>query len=532
MARSSDRAQIVTGAPSATGVNASGRTDPLWYVDAQPPSYPSLKADTSADVCVVGAGIAGLTTAYLLAKAGRSVVVVDMKPVGGGETGRTSAHLASAIDDRFYEVERLHGVDGARIHYESHAAAIDLIEQIASDEKIDCDFKRLDGYLFLGDKDKPDLLEKELEAARRAGVVDVELLAEAKVNGFDSGPCLRFGRQARFHPLQYLFGLAQRCTRMGVKIYSGTRVIDLTGGQSTIAKTQAGQTITAGAAVAATNVPSPINNWAGIYTKIAAYRTYVVGLQIPKGAVGDALFWDTIDPYHYVRLESSSGDAAHDVLVVGGEDHKTGQHTSGVEERERFARLEAWARTKFANAGPLLYRWTGQVNEPDDGVAFIGPAPTKGMENVYVVTGDSGMGLTHGTLGAKLIADLIGGQSNSWAPLYDPARKPIKAVGEWLKENVNVAAQYADYVTGGDVSTADDVSPGCGAVIRRGFKKIACYRKTDGALIERSAVCTHLAAVVRRNDVEQSWDCPAHGSRFDSEGKVLTGPAIDDLGEA
>jgi glycine/D-amino acid oxidase-like deaminating enzyme/nitrite reductase/ring-hydroxylating ferredoxin subunit len=529
---SSPSSSATASRPTATGVNPSGRSDPIWYTAADIPRYQPLLADETADVCVVGAGIAGLTTAYLLAKAGRSVIVVDEKPIAGGESGRTSAHLASAIDDRFLEIERIHGVEGSRIQYESHAAAIDRIEQIVHDENIPCDFKRLDGYLFLGEGDTPDTLDKELEAARRAGFTDVERLSEAPTRGFASGPCLRFPRQGRFQPLQYLSALARRLAQMGVRLRSGSRIMDLAGGTDVKAKSQAGPVVTAKAAVSATNVPSPINNWVGIYTKIAPYRTYMVGLRAPKGLIDDALYWDTTDPYHYVRLEFSAGDAAHDVLIIGGEDHKTGQHASPQEQEERFGRLEQWARQKFPRVTELVYRWSGQVNEPDDSVAFIGAAPTGGMENVYVITGDSGMGLTHGTLGAMLVSDLILGKPNGWADLYDPARKKLKATTEWLKENLNAAAQFTDYVTPGEVSSPDEIQPGHGALLRRGLKKVACYRDEQGTLHECSAVCTHLKGIVHWNDVEKTWDCPLHGSRFDSKGKTLTGPAIDDLGEA
>jgi glycine/D-amino acid oxidase-like deaminating enzyme/nitrite reductase/ring-hydroxylating ferredoxin subunit len=519
--------------PPATGVNPSGHTDPSWYAAADVPAYKPMTGDESADICVVGAGIAGLTTAYLLAQAGRSVVVVDEKPVAGGESGRTSAHLASAVDDRFYEIERLHGEAGSRVQYESHAAAIDLIEQVARDEDLSCDFRRLDAYLFLGGTDTPDVLDKELAAAERAGFVDVERLAEASVKGVTTGPCLRFGRQGRFHPLKYLSALARRLTQMGVRIRCGSRVKDVAGGQVVRVNVEGGHTVTAKAAVCATNVPSPVNSWAGIYTKEAPYRTYMVALTVPRGAVTDALYWDTPDPYHYVRLDpadaGAAGDGSHDLLLVGGEDHKTGQHTTAEEQEAHFRDLEAWTRAKFPSVGALAYRWSGQVYEPDDCVAFIGQAPTSGMENVYVITGDSGMGLTHGTLGARLVTDLILGKPNPWADLYDPARKKLKAGTEWLKENLNAAAQYVDYVTPGEASDAKDIQPGHGAVIRRGLHKVACYRDEHGAVHECSAVCTHLAGVVRWNDAEKSWDCPVHGSRFDAKGKVLTGPAIDDL---
>jgi glycine/D-amino acid oxidase-like deaminating enzyme/nitrite reductase/ring-hydroxylating ferredoxin subunit len=516
----------------ATGVNPSGRNDPIWYSSADIPQYFPMTGSETADVCIVGAGIAGLTTAYLLAKAGKSVVVVDEKPIAGGESGRTSAHLASAIDDRFYEIERIHGVDGSRVQYESHAAAIDLIERISRDEGISCEFKRLDGYLFLGEGDTPATLDKELEAAHRAGFTDVEKLEIGPGLAVSAGPCLRVPRQARFLPLQFRSGLARKLAQMGVRFRCGTRIKDMSGGAQVTAQTQDGYTITAKAGVAATNEPSPINNWAGIYTKIAPYRTYMVGLKLPRGAIPDALYWDTLDPYHYVRIVTAGSAGEDDVLIVGGEDHKTGQHASAAEQEQHFQNLEQWTRNRIPQVTELVYRWSGQVNEPDDCVAFIGPAPTSGMDNVYVITGDSGMGLTHGALGAMLVSDLILGKQNGWAELYDPARKRLKATNEWVKENLNAAAQYTDYVTPGEVSSADQIQPGHGALLRKGLKKVACYRDEQGTLHECSAVCTHLMGIVHWNDAEKSWDCPVHGSRFDCKGKVLTGPAIDDLAKS
>jgi Rieske Fe-S protein len=175
------------------------------------------------------------------------------------------------------------------------------------------------------------------------------------------------------------------------------------------------------------------------------------------------------------------------------------------------------------------FRWSGQVMEPADGVAFIGLDPA-GEANVYVVTGDSGNGMTHGTLAGMLLTDLIDGRDNPWAEIYDPKRKPLKALGEYTKENLDVAKQLiVDYVRGGDVDSADAVPRGQGAVIRRGLQKVAVYRDEDGEAHEFSAVCPHLSCIVHWNPTEKTWDCPCHGSRFDCLGKVVNGPANQDL---
>ena len=500
----------------------SGRTTSIWMATAEVPSFPPLSADAETDVCIVGAGISGLTAAYTLVRAGKRVVVLDDGPIGGGETGRTTAHLSNALDDRFYEIERMHGAEGARIAAESHTAAVNRIEEIVRLESIDCDFARLDGYLFPAAGDDRKELERELEAAHRASLSDVELLERVPLSFYDFGPCLRFPRQGRFHILRYLTGLARAVARDGGRIHAGSHVAELSagkdGGPATV-KTEDGRTVTARAVVVATN--SPVNDWVKMHTKQAPYRTYVVGLRVPRDAVRDALYWDTADPYHYVRLQH---DERGEVLVVGGEDHKTGQ---ADDMDERFDCLEEWTRERFPMVGTVDYRWSGQVMEPVDYMGFIGRNP--GDENVYIATGDSGNGMTHGTIAGILIPDLILGRDHPWAKLYDPSRISLRAAPEFTKENLNVAAQYVDYVTPGDVSSADAIKPGEGAVLRRGATKIACYRDESGTLHERSAVCTHLYCIVDWNHAEKTWDCPCHGSRFDRYGKVVNGPAVKEL---
>src|ERR1051325_11726930 len=503
----------------------SGATESIWMATSESPSRAPLGTDIAADVCVVGAGIAGLTTAYLLSEEGRSVVVLDDGPIAGGETSRTTAHLVSALDDRYFELEKLHGLKGSKLAAESHAAAIDRIEKIVATEKIACEFERLDGYLFAPPGESSELLDKELEAAHRAGLTGVEKLARAPLQGFDTGSCLRFPRQAQFHPLKYLNGLSKAIEKKGGQIFNKTHAEEFKNDTSdkakTTVKTSNGMVVSAGAIVVATN--TPVNDWVTIHTKQAAYRTYVIGVRVPKGSVTKALYWDTPDPYHYVRLHDVGND---EVLIVGGEDHKTGQ---ADDADARFARLEAWARERFPAAEDVEFRWSGQIMEPIDSLAFIGRNP--GDKNIYVVTGDSGNGMTHGTIAGILLTDLIQGRKNDWETLYDPSRVLLRAAKEFAKENLNVVAQYSDYATGGDVDTPREIPPATGALIRQGLKKVAAYRDSNGKLHKCSAVCPHLGCIVEWNSTKKTWDCPCHGSRFDPFGKVLSGPANAGLGQ-
>jgi glycine/D-amino acid oxidase-like deaminating enzyme/nitrite reductase/ring-hydroxylating ferredoxin subunit len=512
----------------------SGQSVSVWMATAEVPAQPALGENTETDVCIVGAGIAGMTTAYLLAREGKRVVVLDDGPIAGGMTQRTTAHLVNALDDRYYELERLHGEKGARLAAESHSAAIDLIESIISEESIDCDFERLDGYLFAPPNESKQQLEDELKAAHRAGLVEIEMVERAPIKDFDTGTALRFPRQAQFHPLYYLSGLAKAIRRDGGRIFTGTHASKIEGGERALVETSAGYTVTAGAVVVATN--TPVNDRFVIHTKQAPYITYVIGARVPRGSVAKALFWDTPDPYHYVRLQSGpfeerdgEGAAAeagdYDILIVGGEDHKTGQKDDA---NKRYAWLERWTRTRFPMIESIDFRWSGQVMEPVDGLAFIGRNPLD-EPNVFIATGDSGNGMTHGTIAGRLLTDLIVGRENEWATLYEPSRITLRAGVEFAKENLNVAAQYTDLVTPGDVDSTDQIKPNDGAIIRRGLSKVAAYRDEQGALHERSAVCVHLGCIVNWNSKEKTWDCPCHGSRYDATGKVIQGPANRDL---
>lgn len=492
------------------------------------PGLPRITQSMRTSVCIIGAGIAGMTTAYLLARAGRAVIVIDDGQIGGGETGRTTAHLTAALDDRYYQIQKLHGQEGARLAAESHTAAVTRIESIASEEDIDCDFERVDGYLFLGDSQK-DELDRELAAAHRAGLADVEMVDRAPFDFWNTGPALRFPRQAQFHPLKYLNGLARAILRDGGQIFSFTHAEKIEDGELCRVTTSEGHVITADRVVVATN--TPVNDWVILHTKQSAYRTFVIGARIPHGSVPHGLYWDTQDPYHYIRVQEvdSRLDPARteEILIVGGEDHKTGQEDDAD---ERFKSLEDWTRKRFPMVESVDFRWSGQIMEPVDYMGFIGKNPGTD-EHIYIATGDSGNGMTHGTIAGILLTDLVLGRPSPWQKLYDPSRKKLRATREFVKQNLNVAAQYRDWATKGEVESLEDIAPGTGAVLRRGTKKISVYRDDQGNIHQRSAVCTHLYCIVDWNTAERTWDCPCHGSRFDAYGNVVNGPAITSLAE-
>jgi glycine/D-amino acid oxidase-like deaminating enzyme/nitrite reductase/ring-hydroxylating ferredoxin subunit len=499
----------------------SGSTVSVWMDTTKMPTFAPLEEGLSCDVCIVGAGIVGLTTAYHLVRAGVDVVILDDGPVCGGETSRTTAHLTGVLDDRFQWLEHVHGEKSVRESTASHLAAINRIEAIVREENIACDFERLPGYLLLGMSDSPDFLDRELAAAKRAGLSDARKVARVPELAWDSGPCLEFPLQAQFHPLKYLAAVTQAIVRGKGRIFTDTHVDSVEGRpRRPQVKTRDKHVVTASSVIVATN--SPISDYVETHVKMAPYRTYVIGARIPKDSVPRSLVWDTDDPYMYVRMTPL--DASSDVLIVGGEDHKTGQKDDAP---DRFRRLEEWTRRRYPMVQTVDYRWSGQVMEPADGFAMIGPNPD-GAENVYLATADSGQGMTHGTIAGILLSDLAQGKENPWARLYDPKRKSLGAIKDILRENLNVAVQYADWITPGE-SSFEDIPRGQGRLVRMGAHKVAAYRDDKGLLHLRDATCTHLRCIVDWNSAEKSWDCPCHGSRFDAEGRVLNGPALADL---
>jgi glycine/D-amino acid oxidase-like deaminating enzyme/nitrite reductase/ring-hydroxylating ferredoxin subunit len=501
----------------------NGASTSIWMNTASVPVFAPLDGDADAEVCVIGAGIAGLTCAYLLAREGKATMLIDALGVGAGESGRTTAHFFPP-DEWFANLEQAFGMYNTRLVGDSFGDAINLVESIIEREQIDCEFERLDGYLYALPGNGLKDLDKEFAAARRAGL-DVEQLPRVPDLGFDTGPCVRYRNQAQFHPLKYLSGLARAYVRYGGVIHGATRALAIDGDKrAQTIRTERGK-IHAGAVVVATN--TPFNDRVVMHTKQAGYRTYVIGLRVPAGSVPRILLWDTGDPYYYLRLETPDLDADYDVLIVGGADHKAGQD---ARPEHRYDEIERWVRERFPMAQAVEYRWSGTVMEPSDGPAYLGRNPMDD-KNVYLITGDSGNGMTHCTIGAALVTDLIMGRENPWAALYDPARKVAHGVTDFLAEQANTLSRYGEWLTGGEVASPAEIAAGQGAIVREGMRKLAVYRDEQGALHAHSAKCTHLGCVVHWNSAERSWDCPCHGSRFDVDGSVLHGPAVAALEE-
>ena len=494
-------------------------TKPYWIESAPLPEFPRLERNEQADVVVVGAGMTGLTAAYLLTKAGRTVVVLDRNDAVQGDTGYTSAHLTMVTDAWLSELVERFGRDHAQAVWDAGLAAILRIDTIARDENIACDFAWVPGYLhgpLAGAPGKTDgqAFRDEAALAEELGF-DATHLDDVPFAGV---PGVVFENQARFHPRKYLAGVARAIEAAGGHIYRRSAAEEFS--DKPLSVKANGHTITCRDIVLATHTPLMGNTGMAsatlFQTKLALYSTYVVGGRARKGQVPDALFWDAADPYHYLRIEPR---ADHDFVIFGGEDHKTGQASDTTACYERLEQL----LTKIVPGIELTHRWSGQVIETPDGLPYIGDTAS----HQFAATGFSGNGLTFGTVSAMMATDRILGRDNPWRELFDTGRTKIKG-GAWnyIRENTDYPYYLVrDRVAGAEARSLRALKPGEGKILERNGQQVAAVRNAGGSVTMVSAVCTHMGCLVDWNEAERTWDCPCHGSRFKPDGSVIAGPA-------
>lgn len=500
-------------------------TTPYWK-ESSLPRFPKLERDARVDVVVVGGGITGITAAYLMAKAGRSVALLERGRCAEIDTGHTTAHLTMVTDVRLAELVSRFGRNHAQAVWDAGLAAIGQIETIIRDERLSCAFAWVPGYLHAPIGSTPgegvDAFKQEAALAADLGF-DATFVSDVPWVG---GAGIRFEDQARFNPRQYLAGLARALTAGGGgEIYEHSAADEFC--DDPLSVTSNGHTLSCDAIVLATHTPLMGNTSLAsatlFQTKLALYTSYAVAGRVPGGSVPDALFWDTADSYHYLRLDRHRG---FDVLIVGGEDHKTGQSS---DTSACYDRLEEKA-IAIAPGIEITHRWSGQVIDTPDGLPYIGETAPRQV----VATGFGGNGMTFGTLGGMMAADSVAGLTNPWSDLLDPGRKKIRgALWDYISENKDYPYYMVrDRFAGAKGRSLRALKPGEGKILDIKGKRVAAYRDPTGAVSMRSAVCTHMGCAVAWNGAERTWDCPCHGSRFATDGSVIAGPAEAPLPEA
>lgn len=487
----------------------------LWRDTRDVPGYPALEGEVRVDVAIVGAGITGLTAARQLVREGKTVAVLDQGRVGCGTTGGTTAHVTQVPDRRFRELISKFGRDDTRVVVDSTRVALERIASLVSEDGIDCDFARVPAYLYTESADEISQLEEEVTASHEVGM-PATLVREVPLP-FPVVAAVRYEDQARFHPTAYLAGLARKVAGAGGRIHEGTRVLEVDDRGPCRVKTERG-TVTADTVLFATHTPA---GFTLLHAELEPLRSYVLAVRLRDQVAPDGLFFDTADPYNYTRKQPTDRG---DLLIVGGQDHKTGED----ESEESYRALEEYARQRW-NIESVEYRWSAQLYDPPDGLPMIGEALTS--SRVFLATGYSGTGMVFGTLGGMLMADLALGRENPWARVYRPSRiKPLAAGPHVAKLNLEAAAAFVvDRVKIPKIHDVSEVPAGEGRVVEIGGEKAALYRDASGAVQAVSPICTHAGCVVHWNTAEKSWDCPCHGSRFGTDGRVIEGPAVKDL---
>ncbi|KAI0127649.1 FAD dependent oxidoreductase [Xylariales sp. AK1849] len=518
----------------------SGAKDPVWIKIEDPSQRPQFSALTkdlkTRGVCIVGAGVTGISAAYELVSRGVEVVLVEARDVLSGETGRTSGHLSNALDEGYTDIKSKHGQNGAQVAADSHTWALKRVGEVSKALGIECEYRRLPGYQisqFLpGTTDyKKDIDTIKADVAEASALkIDAQFKHDVTIKGMTSpdgndnlGDGAVFANQATFHPTKYLVGILNWLKEQpNFSCFTNTRVVSFheSSGQAKV-ETESGKTIECAFAVEATCVPL---QKLAVIAQMEFFRTYAIAIRIPKDTVEDCLIYDTADPYKYLRITEC--DKHDDYLVVGGCDHKVGQE----EAEGRYEELEKWTRDRFAGAGSVDYKWSGQIFEPVDYLAYIGR--NQGNSRILITTGDSGNGLTHGVLASRIITEIVQGEEDSeWAKVYSPKRiiPVLKSAPQMIAHDLQINAQYKRLLQS-DIQDIEDLAPGTGGVLNpTASKPLAIYKDENGQITKLSAFCPHMQGVVCWNQSEKSWDCPVHGSRFSAKGLCVMGPAKGNL---
>lgn len=498
-------------------------TTSYWIDSAALPRFPKLDGDLKVDVVIIGGGITGITAAYLLKRAGHSVALIERARCASIDTGHTTAHLTCVTDARLHELVDDFGKDRARAVWEAGMAAIDQVVWNISNEKIDCEFEWVPGYLHAPingktEKKELQLLERDAKLANEFGF-SASFLEQVP---FVDRPGVRFANQAKFHPRKYLAGLLKAIEGRGSYIFENTEADEVQ--EKPMAVKVGKNKIQCRYLILATHTPlmgkTGIVSATLFQSKLFLYTSYVIGTRIAKDQVPEASFWDTTEPYYYLRIDQHRD---FDYAIFGGEDHKTGQE---ADTKAAYGRLEETFRKLIAGA-EIDHRWSGQVIETQDGLPYMGET----AERQFAATGFSGNGITFGTLGAMMAVDKFLKRKNPWSELFDVHRKKIKG-GAWdyLTENKDYPYYMVrDRLRGAEGTSLKALKPDEGKILKLKGKKVAAYRDGEGNVSLCSPVCTHLKCIVAWNPAEKTWDCPCHGSRFKPTGEVIAGPAEEDL---
>lgn len=490
-----------------------------FWLDCQTPvEFPAVNTDMDVDVAIVGAGIVGLHAAYELRQSGLSVAVYEAWQIGRQATGRSTAKVSSQHGLKYGSLIRDFGLDTAKLYADANQAAITKIVGISSSLPENAGLEDKPAYLYAESAQQLDHIEAEEEAASSLGL-PAELLPSAGLP-FETYGALRFAGQYQFDPYLYLCGLAQLVAEAGVSVFERSRVVEVEDGPPYRLSVNRSK-VTAGKVIVATQMPVAGDGL--FFAKAFPFAHPVAAVPLAQDMRIEGMYLSVGNPSHSFR--TATRDGKHYLIAAGGE-FKIGEQGAAS---EAIADLLACLKRSFSDDDPT-HLWINEDFRPMDGMAFVGPA-TSGKPDLLVATGFNAWGITQGAVAGDILAARILEKTHPCADLYDTTRvKPVAGGPTFVVENVKTATHLAgERLFGSRISKLEDIAQGEGGVIRHKGEQLAVLKDADGAVTARSAVCTHLGCVVGWNAIDRTWDCSCHGSRFDEDGAVLSGPATAPL---
>jgi glycine/D-amino acid oxidase-like deaminating enzyme/nitrite reductase/ring-hydroxylating ferredoxin subunit len=494
-----------------------GSNKSLWQ---EVPDYISKEhqhPDVTYDVVIVGGGMTGVVTALLLQKAGKKCLLAEAHSLGFGTTGGTTAHLNTLLDTPYTTITSNFGSEASQTVARAASEAIDLIEKHVNLYNIQCHFTRTEAYLFSQEKKESEELENIYQASLQAGLSLKYVRNIPITSHFEKA--LQIEGQGMFHPTKYLLALAKEFERLGGNIQTNCKVENVKEIEDGILVETSTAVFKANKIIYATHIPPGINL---LHLRCAPWRSYAIAVKLSHGVYPKGLTYDMKDPYHYYRTQYVDGKP---YLIIGGNDHKTGED---VNTELVFRHLQAFAKSIF-DIQEVTHQWSSQYFESSDGLPYIGHLPGH-SDLYYVATGFGGNGMIYSHVAAMEITNMILSNESLYAEVFSPSRvKPIAGFKNFIEHNADVVKNFINKLIPADTLELVELAPGEGKIVDFEGNKIALSKDTDGRLHAVSSVCTHMKGTVAWNSTEKSWDCSCHGARYDVEGKVLTGPANQNL---
>ena len=490
-----------------------GRPVSAWLDLPDGAHHPPIAADASADVVVIGGGMVGVSAAHELRRDGAEVILLEARTIGSAVSGNTTAKLSALHGLTYDSMQSSHDLETARAYAGLNQWGVERVREVADQEGIDCDLSERPNVSFTEDPGRVSDMRSEAEAAAAAGL-PASFTTEPDLP-FEVAGAVRCERQAQFHPVKYLRGVAEALRSQGATIHESTRAVGVADGRVT---THLGPVVTAGHVIVATQLPFVDRGL--FFARASVERSYAISAEV-SGPLPQGMYLLVDSPSRTLRTIPWGN---RELLLYGGESHRLG-HGDPV---EAFAALERDVRERF-DVVDIHHRWDAHDFMPDDGLPYIGRLTPVSDDAVLTVSGGRKWGLAMGAGAGRVLADRVAGRESEWAEIFDPWRRPtLGSLKSWAEHTADTGLQFfAERLRRGD--SASDLAPGQGRVIGSGLGQKAVHRDHDGCLHAVSARCTHLGCIVKWNAPEMTWDCPCHGSRFGAAGEVLTGPATSPL---